>query len=92
LYYYLNDNTIHLTEPRQENSGITQGIFINRQRVPKEVGGTEYYQWQDFGIQMNINLFERIFRVYDCDDFTRAFYQDMECPLAAAEALPVDNF
>jgi len=41
---------------------------------------------------MNINLFERIFRVYDCDDFTRKFYEEMERPLDAAEALPFDNF
>lgn len=60
--------------------------------MPKEVGGTDYYLWQDLGVQMNINLFERIFRVYDCDDFTRKFYEEMERPLDAAEALPFDNF
>jgi EF-hand domain-containing protein 1 len=92
LYYYLNDDTIHLTEPRVVNSGITQGIFINRQRVPKEVGGTDYFLWQDFGVQINMNLFERMFRVYDCDDFTRKFYEDMEQPLEASESLPSDNF
>jgi len=38
MYYYLNDDTIHVTEPRVENSGITQGIFINRQKIPKVLG------------------------------------------------------
>jgi hypothetical protein len=30
LFYHLTDQTIYVTEPRVENSGITQGIFINR--------------------------------------------------------------
>lgn len=31
IYYYLTDNTIHVNEPKIENSGIPQGIFIRRQ-------------------------------------------------------------
>ena len=28
IYYYLNDGTIYISEPKVENSGIPQGIFI----------------------------------------------------------------
>lgn len=34
LYYYLDDDTIHILERRQENSGIPQGIFLKRHKVP----------------------------------------------------------
>ena len=30
IYYYLNDGTIYIMEPRVENSGIPQGVFLNR--------------------------------------------------------------
>lgn len=34
IYYYLNDNTIQILEPRGENSGILQGAFLKRHMVP----------------------------------------------------------
>ena len=30
IYYYLSDGTIFVTEPKVENSGIPQGVFIKR--------------------------------------------------------------
>jgi hypothetical protein len=36
IYYYLGDDSMHVTELRIENSGITQGIFIKRQKIPKD--------------------------------------------------------
>jgi len=39
------------------------------------------YSWEDFNIATNINLYERIFRIYDADDFTKSFYAEMEKPL-----------
>lgn len=34
IYFYLSDDTIHVNEPRIENSGLPQGVFIKRQKVP----------------------------------------------------------
>jgi hypothetical protein len=33
--YHLDDDTIYITEKRQENSGIPQGVFLKRHKVPK---------------------------------------------------------
>ncbi|ORY37537.1 DUF1126-domain-containing protein [Neocallimastix californiae] len=41
IYYYLEDNTMRVNEPQVENSGIPQGILINRQKIPKYV---RYYK------------------------------------------------
>ena len=35
LYYYLEDDTIHISEPRVDNSGIPQGSFLKRMKVAK---------------------------------------------------------
>lgn len=80
IYYYLSDGTIHVTEPRIENSGIPQGIFIKRQRIPRTVGIEEdYISWEDINLASNLNLYERVFRVTDCDDFTRVINNKIIC-------------
>jgi hypothetical protein len=50
------------------------------------------YSWEDFNIAQNINLYQRWFRIYDADDFTKKFYSDMEQPLNEPELMPTDNF
>ena len=93
IYYYLMDDTIFITEPKVENYGIPQGVFLKRQKVPKKVGELDNnYTWRDFNICSNIQFFERIFRIYDCDAFTKQFYDYMECPLNPSEPEPNDNF
>lgn len=41
---------------------------------------------------MSVNFFERVFRIYDCDSFTREFYEYMGYQLGAREDVPVDSF
>ena len=86
VYYYLSDDTIYVVEPKIENSGIPQGVFLKRQKIAKEIEElTNNYTWQDFKLGENIKFYERIFRVYGCDDFTRQFYDYMGCPLGSPE-------
>jgi len=30
LFYYLEDHSLSITEPKQENSGVPQGAFLKR--------------------------------------------------------------
>ncbi len=93
IYYYLSDNTIHVTEPRVENSGIPQGIFIKRSRIPVRMGFPEpYFQWYDLALGQNVTFFERTFRVCACDEFTREFFEYMGQPLGTPEEMPKDAF
>ena len=47
LYYYLDDDTIHIGEPRIENSGILQGLFLKRQKVKKQLENPEeFIHWK----------------------------------------------
>lgn len=50
------------------------------------------YTWKDLNIGININIYERIFHIYDCDAFTKEFYNYMECPLNEPEPEPKDLF
>ena len=38
IYYYLSDETLYITEPKVENYGVPQGVFLKRHKVPKVIG------------------------------------------------------
>ena len=41
VLYYLDDDSMQVSEPKEENSGIPQGVFIKRHRVPKPGSASE---------------------------------------------------
>jgi len=91
IYYYLEDDTVHILEPKIANSGIPQGVFLKRHLVPKP-GQIETYKWRDFSVGSNFEFYGRVFRIYDADEFTRSFYVNEGITLSACEALPDDPF
>lgn len=83
-----------VTEPKVENSGIPQGTFVKRHRIPKpeELGGG-YYSYEDLRCGMTIMIYSRSFRIVDCDDFTRSFYAGPAgLDAGPPEEMPVDTF
>jgi len=93
IYYYLDDGTLYINEPKIENSGIPQGVFLKRQKVPKTLEDrNDFISWEDINLGQNLYVYGRVFRVVDCDEFTRFFYQDNKVQLNAPESVPTDNF
>mmetsp|Transcript_22009 Transcript_22009/g.61580 ORF Transcript_22009/g.61580 Transcript_22009/m.61580 type:complete len:632 (-) Transcript_22009:85-1980(-) len=91
IYFYLEDGTMMITEPKVENSGIPQGTFVKRHRIPKPGGGA--YTVQDLRNSINISVYSRVFRITGCDEFTRAFYESvLGMDVGADEGTPMDPF
>lgn len=90
LYFYLEDDSVHIAEPKIENSGIPQGVFIKRHRIPKS--NNEYISIEDLFIGAELAVYGRVFRLIDCDGFTRAFFDQNARPLGDAEEYPLDPF
>lgn len=68
-------------------------MFLKRQKVPAKINEVDrYIGWQDLDLGKNLNVFERVFRVVDCDDFTRKFYEYMGVQLAQPEQVPIDQY
>jgi hypothetical protein len=88
--YYLDDDTIHITEPKIENSGIPQGIFLKRHKVARKEGGLMTYK--DINLGANLEVYGRVFRLVDADDFTRSFYTDVGITLNPKEEYPINLF
>ena len=59
IFYYLEDDTMHIDEIREDNSVIIQGYFIKRQRCEKEGEKGVYITWRDFDLGGDIFLFEK---------------------------------
>jgi hypothetical protein len=94
IYFYMEDGSMKVGEPKVENSGIPQGTFVKRHKIPKplEQGGG-YYTHTDLNCGITITIYSRSFRIIDCDEFTRSFYESVTGQkLGPAEELPMDNF
>eukprot|EP00929_Paragymnodinium_shiwhaense_P075597 TRINITY_DN3866_c0_g2_i1.p1 TRINITY_DN3866_c0_g2~~TRINITY_DN3866_c0_g2_i1.p1 ORF type:complete len:750 (+),score=214.58 TRINITY_DN3866_c0_g2_i1:92-2341(+) len=72
ICYYLEDDTAHITEKKQENSGIWQGQLVRRHRFPGPEGG--YLHWRDMRVGENLFVYGRTIRLTDCDPYTRQFF------------------
>lgn len=70
IYYYLEDDTIAIVEPEVMNSGIQQGVFLKRQRIPRDASGITYH-WKELNIGCNMSVYGKIIRITDCNEWTR---------------------
>jgi EF-hand domain-containing protein 1 len=81
----LDDDTMHIIENKVENSGIPQGVFLKRHKVPLPGSPTENYLWKDLNLGMNLEVYTRVFRIIDCDEFTRKLFANEGVALNPAE-------
>ena len=74
IYFFLEDDTIQVVEPRTKNAGYNQGIIINRHRIPRSKPYDDtFYSIEDFNLQKELELYGKRFKITDCDQFTRNF-------------------
>lgn len=90
IYYYLEDDSIHVAEPKQENSGIPQGVFIKRHIIPKDGSTKEVFNIMDLKIGEDVNFYGRVFHIVDCDPFTKAFLADKGYTVPDAMPYPAE--
>lgn len=94
LYFYLEDGTIMVSEPKVENSGMAQGTVVKRHRIPKPkcLGGGPY-SYEDFRVGSTVSIYSQIYKLIACDEFTRKFYWDaMGAVQPDDQDPPIDSF
>mmetsp|Transcript_3398 Transcript_3398/g.5731 ORF Transcript_3398/g.5731 Transcript_3398/m.5731 type:complete len:183 (+) Transcript_3398:195-743(+) len=92
VYYFLEDRSIMITEPKQVNSGTPQGAFLKRQAVIKQDGSKMPFEPTDFRVGLDIGICGRSIRIYDCDDYTREFFNNCGMPQPEKTFCPEDSF
>lgn len=74
IFYYLEDGTMQIVEPKVENSGIPQGCLVHRQRIPKPAPcQSDFYSIMDLNVNTTVEIFDRVYHITGCDLFTRHF-------------------
>ena len=93
IYFFLEDDTVQVIEPKVSNSGYPQGQIVRRHRVPlPSPCEDQFYTLEHFNVGCEVNLYGKVFYICACDGFTRKFLnrlgisvpQNMEMPLDQA--------
>ncbi|KAJ3214155.1 EF-hand domain-containing member C2 [Dinochytrium kinnereticum] len=93
IYFYLEDDTIHVSEPKTPNSGIPQGTLIRRHRIPKsENGSGQHYIVKDLNVDKEVTFYSRTFKIVGCDDFTREFLAHLRISVPKNDTFPQDPY
>jgi len=68
IYYFIEDGSIKIIEPRVANSGIHQGVFLKRHAA----SGVDL---ERLNVGASIKIYGFLFHVYACDSFTRRYLE-----------------
>jgi hypothetical protein len=90
IYFYLEDDTCQITEPRQDNSGMPQGTLVRRHRFPGPNG--QYLKLEDLMIGQDLNIYGKTIRITNCDPFTREYYLHLGIEQQEPHSEEVDPF
>ncbi|KAJ8680578.1 hypothetical protein QAD02_016365 [Eretmocerus hayati] len=78
ISFFLEDGTMKVSERPIENSGLEQGILVKRQRIPlPDPVKYRYYDILDLNVGGEPKIFGRVYKIIDCDKFTRHFLNRM---------------
>ncbi|XP_076024088.1 EF-hand domain-containing protein 1-like [Genypterus blacodes] len=91
IYYYLEDDTMEVYEPKVENSGLLQGKRTQRRPMPKSEHG-EYYHWRDLNLAVDLEVCGFTYHITQCDTFTKEFMERGGMILNDPEPMPMDPY
>ncbi|XP_057261053.1 EF-hand domain-containing family member C2 isoform X1 [Pezoporus wallicus] len=93
IYFYLEDDTIQVIEPRVKNSGIPQGTIVRRHRIPLPPPcEDQFYTIDHFNINIEVTFYARKYKITDCDQFTKNFLRKMGVRLNPPTSRPDDPY
>ncbi|KUF92724.1 Thaumatin protein [Phytophthora nicotianae] len=96
VLYYLEDDTLQITEPKVENSGILQGNFVKRHRIPMpesdDRGNMQYFTLRHLNVGEELTFYGRTFHLFSADEFTRNYLVSQGVHVPPDEAVPRDPY
>ncbi|KAI4488135.1 hypothetical protein M0804_004983 [Polistes exclamans] len=93
ISFFLEDGTMKISEPIVDNSGLEQGVLLRRQRIPMpDPVKYRFYDIIDLNIGKEPEIFGRVYKIVDCDKFTRHFLNRMGIPVPDPIKIPKDPY
>ena len=88
------DDSMHIAEPRQDNSGLPQGVFVKRHKVTKDDGS--FFSPADFLVGQELHVYAKTLFLVDADEYTREWCKanlgrDLDAPLGYPDD-PVEDY
>ena len=84
IVYYLEDNSLQIDELRTENSGMAQGSFVKRHRIPRNSSSSSnssttsaegFLGPEDFVIGQTVLIYGRRFQITDANESTKQWLE-----------------
>ncbi|CAK9822215.1 EF-hand domain-containing family member C2 [Anthophora retusa] len=93
ISFFLEDGTMKISEPSVENSGLEQGLLVRRQRIPMpDPVRYRFYDIIDLNIGKEPEIYGRVYKIVDCDKFTRVFLNRMGIMVPDPIEIPKDPY
>ncbi|KAI8916212.1 hypothetical protein EDD86DRAFT_186173, partial [Gorgonomyces haynaldii] len=93
IYFYLEDDSVHVSEPKTANSGIPQGTLIRRHRIQKaDASNGQHFTVRDFNVGEEVTFYSRTFKIVGCDAFTRDFLSKLSIDVPSNSEFPSDPY
>jgi len=94
---HIDDNSIEINEPKVSNCGLMQGRVLRRHQIMKRVGNakadpTMIYTLSDFFSGAQLEIYNRVYTVIDCDNYTRRKMDTEGIPFGRRLPLPSDTY
>ena len=92
VYYFLEDDTISVSEPREDNAGMPQGCMLKRHQILKPDNSNQHYSFEDLNVGKTVVFYQKTFVLCDCDAFTRNFLTGLGLDVAEPTSFPNDEY
>ncbi|CAH1401552.1 unnamed protein product [Nezara viridula] len=94
ILYFLEDGTMQVVEKPVINSGLPQGVIMKRQKIkiPGMETNSDFYGILDLNIGREIELYGKVFKITNCDAFTRKFLNRLGIPVPEGSKSPQDPY
>ncbi|KAJ9574140.1 hypothetical protein L9F63_008473, partial [Diploptera punctata] len=93
IFLFMEDGTVQVLEPTVDNSGIPQGTLISRQRIPyPPPREKDFYDILDFNIGKEVDLYGRVYKITNCDRYTRHFLNRLGIHVPDPVPVPPDPY
>lgn len=90
ILFYLDDDTVQINEPKQENSGVPQGNFMKRHKVPRDTDS--HLTVADFDIDTLVTIYRRTYHIVDANPSTLNWLKEQRGEVPASVPFPEDRF
>lgn len=91
IYFYMDDGTIQVSEPRTDNSGLPQGCIVGRQKIPRQAPCQhEFLSLLDLNVARTVQIFDRVYSITGCDLSTRHFLNRLGITVSDPVDIPTD--